>query len=167
MASYEQMGYDPLPVFITGLSWKAQLAKRIYDETGDAKLKAFFGEHNWNVKLIEKLTALATIELAPGADRVLAMSARSGVTKATIQSFLRNVNKFREKTTTESAVSLVGGLASKTIKGTGNILEGAGKLGLTVPFVVGVLAVGIGGYMLLAGKKGVNLVPSFKFPSLK
>jgi hypothetical protein len=163
MSSYgkEMMGLDPLPAIVTGMSWKSQLAEKIFSETGDKKLKSWFGEHGWNTGLIDTLVSLSVKELLPGANKVTAMTANSKASKATVESFLKNVDTYRNVKTTPSILSTGGELLSQIAKGAGNLAKGAGDTGIALPWILGVLAVGVGGYLIFAGRKGVNLTPKF------
>ena len=168
MASFQnnQLGFDPLPAAVTGLSWKAQLAQKIFSETGDTKLKesGWFlgGEHGWDTGVIDKLVFHSVRELAPGADRLLAMSANVKVTKETARSFMKNYPLYVTKPTTKNVLGIAGKIASQASEAFGNIAEGAGGTGKALPWLVGALVVGVAGYVLFAGSKGVNLIPSFK-----
>lgn len=158
-AGNEVMGVDVIPSALLGLTWKAQLAEKIFSETGDKKLKSWHGEHNWNVALIDRLIELSARELLRGADKITAMSANANVSKATAESFFRNVDQYRNKKMTASVVSTGLDLAQKLAEGAGDLAKGAGGLGKSLPWIVGILAVGVGGYLVLAGRKGVNLMP--------
>jgi len=164
MASYRQetLGIDIIPKFVTGMSWKAQLAERIFSETGDKALKDAFGEHNWNVGKIDKLVAASAKPLLPGADRALAMKAITGVTIASAQSFLKHINAYRNKEATPSVAKNAGELAAKLAESAGNVAEGLGEGAKAAPTVLLILAAGIGAYLMFAGKRGVNLIPSLK-----
>lgn len=152
-------GYDPTPTVLTGLSWQAQLAARIYDETGDKSVKAFFGEHGWDTALINNLNTWYSREILPGADRALMMATNANVKKEVAQSFIRNIDKYRSVERTPSIISVISDVATQAAKAVGNVTEGVGKGATAVPTVLLIIAAGVGGYLLLAGKKGTKLTP--------
>lgn len=161
MATYgtETLGIDLIPKAITGLTWQAQLASRIFDETGDKTVKSMWGEHNWNVSLINKLNKLYAKVLLPGADRVLSMTSSSGVNKEVVISFVKNIEDFRSKESTPSLLSLTGKLAENVTTGIGDIAAGAGGTAKKFPSVLVILSLGVAGYLIFAGRKGTKLTP--------
>jgi len=161
MASYgnESLGLDIIPSSITGMSWRAQLAAKIYEETADGKMKAFFGEHGWNTGIINKMIYQAAKTLVSGADKILAMSASVGVSEPVANSFYKNIAEFAGKDPTASLFTTTGELLKKLASGVGDLGEGAGKTALTLPLVLVILAAGVSGYLVFAGKKGTKLTP--------
>jgi hypothetical protein len=161
MATYgnDSLGFDPIPVAITGLTWQAQLASKIFDETGDKAVKSFWGEHYWNVNLINKLNELYVKPLLPGADKVLSMSASASVSKEIVQAFIKNIEQFRGIEKTPSLIKTVGDVTQKIAEGIGNTAEGAGEGAKKIPTVLIILSLGIAGYLIYAGKKGTKLTP--------
>jgi hypothetical protein len=161
MSSYgkDMLGIDLVPKAVTGMTWQAQLAEKIFNETGDKKLKDMWGEHNWRVSLIDELNKFAAQELAPGSDKVLALSAKSKVSKPIAQSFLKNISAYQGKAKTGSAIQVAQDLATKITEALGNVAKGAGDTANTLPVVIGILAVGVAGYLIFAGKKGTKLTP--------
>jgi len=166
MSSFEVMGIDILPASITGMSWRAQLAEKIYSETADKKLKAFsigfitpFGEHGWDIGLINKMIYQAARPLLPGADKIVAMSANVGVSLPVAQSFYKNIDFYAGKDPTASLFSTTGELLQKLAQGAGDLGAGVGKTAISLPTALTILAIGVGGYLIFAGKKGVKLTP--------
>jgi hypothetical protein len=147
-------------------SWQELLASKMYDETGDKSLRSARwwvpGLNYWNTDLIDKLNKLSTAELLPGADLVTYMAANAGVSNAVAYSFQKNIAEYRgteEPGAIETATTIVRDVAvavGKTAKGLGEGIEGTAK---TLPVVLGLLAVGVAGYLIYSGKKGVKLTP--------
>lgn len=166
MASFETLGIDILPAVLTGTSWRAQLAAKIYEETGDKKMKAFsigfitpIGEHGWNTGIIDKMIYQAAKPLLPGADKITAMSANTGVSGAVASSFYKNIDYYAGKDPTASLYSTTGELLQKIAQGMGDLGAGVGKTAISLPTALTILAIGVGGYLIFAGKKGVKLTP--------
>lgn len=60
MATYREqpLGFEWIPTSLTTTPWQVMLAKRMFAETADGKLKSFFGAQGWNVDLIDRLNAV-------------------------------------------------------------------------------------------------------------
>jgi hypothetical protein len=161
MASFQPLGFS---IGLQDVKWEELLAMKIFDETGDSVVKNSIltswipGWGTWDVQLIDSLNKLSTDSLLPGADQALYLSANGGVSLAVAQSFLKNVDMFRG-TMTPGAISVAKTLVSKFSQGAGNIVGGAGDTAKSLPIVLIVLAAGVAGYLIFAGKKGVKLTP--------
>jgi len=141
----------PVPILDT-TPWQVHLAEKMYSETGDPKLKSFFGSQGWNTGIIDKLFALTKKEWLPGADIVLGMSANTGLTQETAKSFLKNYPDYVGKDVIEGPFAEIEKMFTKTVQSTGAVAE-------KLPLILMLLAVGVTGYLIFAGKAGVGLIP--------
>ena len=146
MSSYEIMG--DLPAILTTTPWQSRLAEKIYADTGDSAVKSFFGPQGWNASLIDKMNTLYKADILPGADRELYIKSNAGVSDAVAESFMKNISLFEGQSVKEGPAATVE-----------NVLEGIGSTAKTLPAILWLLAAGIAGYFLLAGKHGVKLTP--------
>ena len=154
---------DLLPSFLTTTPWQVKLAQAIFNDTGDKKLKSFFGAQGWNTGLIDKMYTLSKKSLLSGASMDIYIKGNANVELPTAQSFMKHLSEFLGKDVKEGIAADLDTLLSKAVKATGNVLEGAGDTAktasYTVPLVLLVLAGGVAGYLIFAGKKGVKLTP--------
>jgi len=155
MASYTQYMGVEFPAVFTTTPWQAHLAEKIFSETGDSAVKSFFGPQGWNASLIDKMYKLSKDDLLPGADPVLYISTNAGVTLRVAKSFLNNLPEYEGKSVKEGA----GAMVEKIVTAVEKTVEGVGSSASALPVILLILAAGVAGYLVLAGKHGVKLTP--------
>lgn len=146
---------DVLPAFLTTTPWQVNLAKKMFDETGDSSLKSFFGAQGWNTGLIDNLNKLSKDTLLPGADLVTYMTANSNVSSSIVNSFLSNIATYEGQDVKEGP----GEAVEKVLEAGESAASGIGETAKFLPVIIGLLAVGVTGYLIYAGRKGVKLTP--------
>jgi hypothetical protein len=66
----------------------------------------------------------------------------------------------------KSGVKTVLGTTKKILEGVGETAAGAGKTVKSLPLILGILAVGVAGYLIFAGKKGTDLTQFIPRPRM-
>jgi hypothetical protein len=84
------MGFDIIPDITTN-PWQVVLAKKIFKDTADNKLKSMSGAQGWNTDLMETLVRLASDKLLPGANRWVYMNSNAGVNDKICKSFFNHI----------------------------------------------------------------------------
>jgi len=64
----------------------------------------------------------------------------------------------------KSGVKTVASTTKKILEGAGEAALGVGKTAKSLPLILGILAVGIAGYLIFAGKKGTDLTKFIPIP---
>jgi hypothetical protein len=153
MSSYTQFGVGLLEP--TKIVWQERLAEKIFSETGDRKLKSSWDLKSmyWNTSLIDKMTDLLEHkQWLPGANRALAIAKTFDVSESTAESFIENLGEYVGKDLRGGPVAGLLDLIHKVIKGAGETAE-------KLPWIMIILATGVMGYLIFAGRKGVKLTP--------
>ena len=149
------MSGDVLPSSFTTTPWQCRLAEEMFTETGDKALKSFFGAQGWNTSLIDDLNKFSKAELLPGADRITYMKANAKVSEEVVRSFLDNISDYAGKDVKEG----IGNFLNNLLNAAENAGNGIGDSAKILPVILGILAVGVAGYLIYAGKKGTKLTP--------
>ena len=118
MSSFNTLGADtlanfwdnPIPQSFTVTPWQVQLAKLIYKDTADPKLKSLGGAQGWNVVFMDKLKKLSLDHLLPGANRWVYMNANGPSTNDINKSFFNNIGKVKDSKDSLDKILLVAGL---------------------------------------------------------
>ena len=142
--------------------WQERLAEAIFAETGDPKMKSVWSMRSlvWNTGLIDKMyNLLKTKQWLPGADRALAISANCGVSVETATSFLDNLSEYVGKDVKSGPVYELEKLLKAAADAAGDLFKGAGGTAKAAPTILIILALGVGAYLVFAGRKGVKLTP--------
>lgn len=66
----------------------------------------------------------------------------------------------------KTGVKTVLGTTKKILEGAGDTALGAGKTVKSLPLILGILAVGVAGYLIFAGKKGTDLTQFIPRPRM-
>jgi hypothetical protein len=119
----------------------------MYRETGDPKLKSLSGPQGWNVWLINQMQKNYRNK---GTSQTLQTKFR--LNKKTADSFIKNLPLLEGKDLRE-------GIVSKIIDSTGKVIDTVPDAFNVVPLVIGILAVGVAGYLIYSGKSGTKLTP--------
>lgn len=146
-------------ISLTTTPWQVKLAQKIFEETGEPKMKNWWGWNSaqgWNVSLINRMVKHSKASLLSGAKMDIYLKANAGVSLEAAQSFIRNLSAFVGKDVREGIGAAVATALEKTIQGAGETAEAVPKV---VPLVLVVLAGGIAAYLTFAGKKGTKLTP--------
>jgi hypothetical protein len=146
---------DALPGFLTTTPWQCKLAEAMFNDTGDTTLKSFFGAQGWNVSLIDDLHKFSKADLLPGADRVTYMKANVNVSEEVVNSFLNHIAEYEGSNVKEG----IGNFVNNILNAAENAGKGIGDTAKSLPVIVGILAIGVAGYLIFAGKKGTKLTP--------
>jgi hypothetical protein len=142
--------------------WQESIAEKMFSETGDPKLKSAWSMRSlvWNTGLIDKMyKLLKTKEWLPGADRALAISASCNVSAETATSFLNNLSEYVGKDVKAGPIYELEKLLKAAAEAVGDIFHGAGDTAKATPTILIILALGVGAYLVFAGRKGVKLTP--------
>jgi hypothetical protein len=81
-----------IPTSLTVTPWEVKLAKKIFADTGDTKLKSIAGAQGWNTVYIDRLNKLSKDKLLPGANRWIYMNSNGPATDEICQSFFNHIN---------------------------------------------------------------------------
>lgn len=140
-----------IPTSITVTPWQCKLAQKIFTLTGDRKMKSMAGPQGWNTWIIDQM--FKYYQQTPTVDFV---KQKTRVSSEVANAFANNINTYKGRDARE-------GLAAKAIDLVSDVAEGAGDLAknapFTIPTVLIIVACGVAGYLIFAGKKGVRLVP--------
>jgi len=142
-----------IPTSVTVTPWQCKLAEAIFKDTGDAKMKSFTGAQGWNTWIVNEMQKAYKKTSTPAY-----IVSKTKVSQKIANSFVKNLPVYQ-------GMDIREGLVSATVDALTGAAHGLEKAGEGLPFIFGILAVGIAGYLIFAGRKGVNLIP--KIPSLK
>jgi len=151
MSSY--MGFDIVPDIFTN-PWQVVLARKIFKDTGDNRLKSFFGAQGWNTDLMDKLVKLSSDPLMHGANRWTYMNANAKVTDSICKSFFNHI-KDPDVIDSPSFIGEISGSIIEFLKGTARL---PGKAGEALPLILVILAGGVAAYFVFMGKSGKKVI---------
>lgn len=160
MSTYDMLGIGVLNPDTK--VWQESIAEKMFSETGDPKLKSIWSMKSlvWNIGLIDKMyNLLKTKQWLPGADRALAISANCGVSVETAESFLDNLSEYVGKDIKSGPVYELEKILKAAAEAVGDLFKGAGSTAKAAPTILMILALGVGAYLIFAGRKGVKLTP--------
>jgi len=148
----QSYGVELIPSSLTTTPWQVRVAKFVFDQTGDKKFKSVLGPQGWNKDLVDKLNNLFIADIARGADRVLYMSANSGVSQASVNAFIRakndpQINKDVREGPAADLLDFIRGVYKIPIQTT-----------KAIPWMLIILAGGVAAYFVFMGKQGAKLV---------
>ncbi|CAK0779567.1 hypothetical protein CCP2SC5_920004 [Azospirillaceae bacterium] len=147
------MGFDIIPDLFTN-PWQVVLAKKIFRDTGDNRLKSISGAQGWDTDLIDKLVRLASDPLLPGANRWVYMNANANVTDTICRSFFNHV-KDPDVIDSPSFIGDVAASIRDFLKGTSKL---PGKAAEALPLILVILAGGIAAYFVFMGRGGKKVI---------
>jgi len=159
MASYNGDSLNGPVQEVLGAKWQDILAEAIFNESGDMALKGWFFGAGWNDGLIDKMTKLSHDDPNMSMEETAQyIAANAGVSQQTAMVFLQKVSSYVGHDI-KPLISTVADSVKEVIDAIGKTAEGAPKLANSLPVVLIILAVGVGGYLVFAGRKGTKLTP--------
>jgi hypothetical protein len=164
MSNYQVFGADILPKSLTTTPWQTKLAQAVSEASGEKVSRGTIDRLlSWQATMNKKML--------PGGNPVVYLSANAKVSSTIAETFLDLVESYRGRDVKEGGLAMAEELAvgaAKTArdvakglaKGVAETAGGLGKTSKALPWVLGILAVGVAGYLIFAGRKGVNVIPS-------
>jgi hypothetical protein len=152
MASYgaddiQNVWNNLIPSSLTVTPWQCKLAEAIYIKTVDPKLKSWGGAQGWNTWIIDQMNKAYLV--MPTVDNIVN---KTKVSPAIAQAFIEYYPSYAGSDVRE-------GIVAAGIDAVTGGFKAAPKLANSLPLIVGILAVGIAGYFIFAGKAGTKLTP--------
>lgn len=144
---FQNLYHNFIPKSLTITPWQVKLAKKIFSLTGDPKMKSNSGPQGYNTWIIDQMFKHYQKDSSS-----TYIKEKTNVSIDVATAFVRNVEEYK-------GIDVREGLAVKAVDVATGVAEGLEETAGAIPLTVILLATGIAGYLIFAGKKGVRLLP--------